>query len=220
MTRVQSIITLAIAACVTYFVIGGILVVLGWFALTNYAIAGGVVGGLASVLGLASLVRPALSQSDLDKIESQSLRQIAETTERINELEASRSEAQEELTSLAIQKDEMKVLVQKASLSLFLQEQRRLYSKKIHEELAGNRVLEAHVSELVKIDRKLSDLNEEIESDPNVDLLKNIVAAAKRDEDLGFELDFDDPFSFGASAVRAISRVLRNALQQLVRRSL
>ena len=72
----------------------------------------------------------------------------------------------------------MELLVQKASLSLFLKEQRTLLFERIKEEIRGNDELLLDLEKLGSIDRKLQALEVEIESDPNVDLLRRVIAEA------------------------------------------
>lgn len=216
MSKVRATVTLLITVCILYFIIGGILALIGWFPADKYAITGGVVGGLASVLGLISLARPGLSQHDLDNIESDSLRKLAETTDKIKELDAARTATKEELDTLELQKQEMELLVQKASLSLFLREHRRLYEKWIQEEIQQNRELQRQLHELVAIDQKLDALNEEIESDPNVDLVKEIIISAKKSPD-----EIDESFAdFGlltGSIMRALAVLARDLPRAMAR---
>jgi len=170
-----------IVACLLYFLAGGGLAWAGWFPTEKYIVIGGIVGGLASVLGLFSLARPPLSQEDIAGLEIQSLKRIAETSEEISKLENARNAAQAQIGSLEEQKRQMEFLVQKASLSLFLHEQHRLYEKRTLEELAKNKELTIQLRELSTIEEKLSALDEEIACDPNVDLLKRIIRDASRE---------------------------------------
>jgi hypothetical protein len=165
-------------ACLLYFVGGGIAVLARWLTTERYVAVGGIVGGLASVLGLLSLARRSLNQEDLAGLELQSLRRIADTSEQIKQLELARTEAQQHLGTLEEQKRQMEFLVQKASLSLFLQEQRRLYTKRVLDETSRNKELVETLFELSSIEQKLTALGEEITNDPNVDLLKRVIGAA------------------------------------------
>ena len=166
--------------CLLYFVAGGIATLAGWLPTQAYLSMAGVVGGLASVLGLIALARPGLRQTDLEDLELQSLRKLADASDEIKQLERARLATKQEIDTLEARRREMEFLVRKASLSLFLQEQHRLYSKRIVEELAKNKDLEANLQELRGIDEKLTALDEEIEKDPNVDLLKDTIEAARR----------------------------------------
>lgn len=168
-----------IAACFLYYILGGIALWAGWLASDKYSLFAGIVGGIASVISLVSLARPSLNSEDLDTLEMQSLKRILETSEEIKKLEVARNATQQQIGSLEQQKRQMEFLVQKASLSLFLQEQHRLYEKRIQEEIGRNKELGASLAEIATIDQKIRVLNEEINADPNVDLLLRIIEAAK-----------------------------------------
>lgn len=191
--RFRALVTILVAAAILYFTIGGVTVWVGWFTVEWYALCGGIVGSIASTLGLVSLSRPSLRQEDLEGIQLDSLQKIAEASKEISELESKRESelnrleeakvlTHEQIQSLEEQKSRMEVLVQRASLSLFLQEQHRLYSERIAEAISKSSSLKSHLDELERIGRKLNALNDEIETDPHVDLLKSVVASAKEDE--------------------------------------
>ncbi len=180
-SRFRVTIATLIVACLFYFVGGGIAVWAGWLTTDRYVLIGGIVGGLASVLGMLSLARPSLSQEDLAGLELQSLKRIAETSEEIKKLEVARLATQQQIGTLEAQKRQMEFLVQKASLSLFLQEQQRLYEKRVLEEVARNKDLAGSLAELASIRQKLTALEEEIAQDPNVELLQRVIKAAKRE---------------------------------------
>lgn len=213
-STLRAVVILLIACAVLYFVIGGAFAWFGWFPVHIYAFIGGIVGSLTSTVGLISLTRPGFSQADLDYIEIQSLKKIAETSEEIKNLEEARAVTKEQIESL----EDQKLLVQKASLCLFLQEQRRIYARRIQEEISKNEVLESNISELNSIDKKLEALNEQIENDPNVDLLKTMITAARKLPE-GVESDFSEfpPFSRVLFLVeREIAKSIRNLLKKRV----
>ena len=116
-----------VVLCVLYFIVGGVATLLGFLEAQKYTLFAGIVGGLASVLGLIALARPSLQQADLEDLELQSLRKLAAASEEITQLERARLARKQEIDSLEARRREMEFLVQKASLSLFLQEQHRLY---------------------------------------------------------------------------------------------
>jgi hypothetical protein len=180
-SKLRVAITMLITFCVLYFIVGGLLTVFKLIQPATYAIIGGIVGGFASVLGLLSLARPPLSQSDINQIEIDSLKKITEASEEIKTLEKTRAATEQELDTLEERKRQMEFLVQKASLSLFLQEQGKLYEKRIQEQLSNNKELAFQLSELSTIDTKLDALNEEIDRDPNVNILKGIIESVKKE---------------------------------------
>ena len=125
------------------------------------------------------------------------LRRIADTSEQVKQLELARAETLEEIGTLETQKRQMEFLVQKASLVLFLQEQHRLYEKRVQDELAQNKGLMDSISELVSIEQKLAALEEEIARDPNVpnaELLERVIEAARSRAKSEIALSIDSPF--------------------------
>ena len=178
--RLRRLAGVLILMCLLYFSVGGIFVWLDLFALSTYLTVAGGVGALASVLGLLSLARPSIVHSDFADVDAQVLKRLGETAEEVLELEKARSQAERELNTLELQKKEMKVLVQNASLSLFLEEQRKLYEQRIAGVVRDNPELDRYLAELSGIDEKLVVLNRPIESDdPRVALLNEVVVAVR-----------------------------------------
>jgi hypothetical protein len=105
-----------ILGCIAYFVLGWGAVYFEWLPKDTYLTYAGIVGGLASVLGLLAFTRPTLTNSDLRELELNSLKSIAETTEELQQMEQQRTQTREEIASLDTKKKEMELLVKKASL--------------------------------------------------------------------------------------------------------
>lgn len=79
----------------------------------------------------------------------------------------------------------MEFLVKKASLSLFLQEQIERNQKMVTDKIVSDPELKKLLEEITPLKEKLRQLEQEIKSDPNVDLLEEIISIGKRDyEDL------------------------------------
>ncbi|MCH7729498.1 MAG: hypothetical protein IH991_23935 [Planctomycetes bacterium] len=230
----RSIAVILIALAVLYFAVGAVLVWYEWLAVESYALAGGIVGSLASILGLLSLSRPSLQQSDLEQLDTQSLRSIADATEELRSLEEARSTeltrlhrtkviTRKEIDALHQQKEQMRLSVEKASLTLFLQHQRKDHERRVVQELEKAKRLLEHLTELSEIDTKLNALQAEIESDPNVDLLKTIMATAQKTKPQASTIDsvIDDlppltrSFAFVfREIVRAMATIMRVVLKK------
>lgn len=208
-SRSRAIVGTLIVVCVLYFLGGGVGFLLGWVPLTTYTSIGGIVGGFASVLGLVSLAKRPLSVADIKEVELESLRSLAETTERLEKLKEDRVATQEELRSLEDQKEQMGLLVRKASLSLFLQEQRNLYEQKVLEQIESNHELKTFLSELADIDNRMQALGEEIEQDPNVSLLEEIVESARK-KAAEIRVDFSEYPPFTRAILQLTSDTLRS----------
>lgn len=171
-----------ILLCIVYFLGGWIAVHYGWFENETYYSYAGIVGGLASVVGLLSFTRPTISHSDLKALELDSLKSITDTSEKLQELERKRAEKEGEIEDLDLKKQEMELLVRKASLALFLKERYEHHQKFILNRIEDDQDLSDSLAEAQDISQKLSALDEEIEADPNVSVLKDIMSAASRRE--------------------------------------
>jgi hypothetical protein len=176
----KKLFVILIVSCFLYFVGGSILLWIDWLTKDQFLTIGGIVGSLASILGLFSLIRPAISRTDIQNIEIESLRKIVETSDEVQRLEQKRTMTRQEIEDLSLKKAEMEFLVRKASLSLFLEEQRKLYERRIREEIERNTEFNSNLMELSNIDKKLDALNVEIEKDPNVELMLQIIKSATK----------------------------------------
>lgn len=214
MRRVFAIIILL---CIAYFLGGWIAVHFELLNKETYFSLAGVVGGLASVVGLFSFTKPALTKTDLQEIEIDSIKSIAKTTDELNELEEKREKTQEELGDLRLQKKEMELLVKKASLALFLKEQHTHHEEKVLSEISENKELNEHLSEIAEIKTKLEALEEEVESDQNVELLREIMDSASRKQPT-LEEAIDDLPPITRSLfvlVREFAKALNNTLNAI-----
>ncbi|MBD8877444.1 hypothetical protein [Roseibium polysiphoniae] len=181
MKKISAII---IIICLIYFVVGFAAVQFSIVSNDFYLKYAGVVGGLASVIGLISFTRPGITTDDLQKIEAESLRSIAETTDKIEKLEIKRATTKDEIDSLDQRKKEMELLVKKASMSLFLKEQVDYYEKKISIHIEKNPDLKNSIENIHDAQLKLSNLNEEIDSHPNAELLHEVIESSQNKRSL------------------------------------
>lgn len=168
-------ILLLLPLCILYFLVGAILMWTNVIEQQTYLAGAGIVGAVASVLGLFSLVRPVLSRTDIENIEAESLQKLGEVSAEIRRLEEARSETATQINDLEAQKREMELLVRKASMSLFLKEQYEHHRKALVDHLAKEPKLANQLSELAAVEKKLDALEEEIEKDENVELLRRII---------------------------------------------
>ena len=75
-----------VGLCLLYFLGGWASVHLGWLAQDDYFLYAGIVGAVASVVGLISFIRPPPSRINLKDLELESLQSITAMTERIQTL--------------------------------------------------------------------------------------------------------------------------------------
>lgn len=149
-------------------------------------------GGLASVVGLLSFVRPRITRTDIQELEVESLKKISRAAEELEKYKSERNAAEQELARLALQKEEMEFLVKKASLSLFLKDQLKAVHRGIAAILDDNKELARLISEYDQLVEKLVALGEEIERDKNVELLREVLKSATQSRQ-GYEISID-PF--------------------------
>lgn len=206
-----------ILMCMVYFIGGWIAVKFELVTRDDYFAYAGIVGGLASVAGLFALTRPALSKSDVQAIELDALRSMTETAAQLQTLEAARSKTKQEIGGLEIKKQEMELLVKKASLALFLKEQHAHHERQVLIEIEKNTQLKEHIEKAQAAAEKLVALNEEIEGNPNVFQLKEIIASASRKEISGNDLLvlFPFPFDYISHTLKLFQRAFKELFSPL-----
>lgn len=176
---------------ILYFVLGFVAVLLGWFPKETYLNLSGIMGGLASVCGLLAFgISRKISKEDFEDIESSYLKKISQTADKLKEKNDELvnkakqiNNTEEELRKLEIRKGEMEFLVKKASLSLFIQDQLDRNQKRILELVDSNPELKRLLDENEPLKKRLLKLTQEIKTDPNVELLNDIITSARREKE-------------------------------------
>ncbi len=182
----RKIFAIIILLSICYFLGGWIAVQYGVLEKEVYFSFAGIVGALASITGLLSFLNPPLTKSDLKELELEQLKSLTKTSEELVDLENARTNTRAEIDELKFKKQEMEVLVKKASMSLFLQEEHDKHEKGIIDHVKSNETLKNNIDKIVEIKEKLSALDEEIESSPHVELLISIISSA-REKRLGYD---------------------------------
>lgn len=175
----KKILIVLVSIVLLFFIVGYIAVLYFSFNLQLYLTIATISGGIASVLGLLSLSRPALTTNDIQSFEVQSLKKISEIAQEIEDAKTKSAQTKEEIAKLAEQKEEMQILVRKASLSLFLHDQIDKHQSQILNILESNKELTTLLKEYDQLSEKLLALDEEINTDKNVDMLRSIVRDAR-----------------------------------------
>lgn len=209
---------LLIVACLGYLVLGRVAVSWHWMTDAQYQGSAVIVGGIASVLGLLSLLRRRLTQADVQQVEVETLKQLVATSEELGRLEATRATTRQELGDLESRKQEMELLVRKASLTLFLRDQRDRCTADIQEALVVNPHLVEALDLLASTDEKLHAPNEEIAGDRNVELLTEVLRDARHPASRAEVLARALPFPFGEIAELFLPPA-GSPLRRLLRRS-
>jgi hypothetical protein len=211
----RKVYALIILVCMVYFIGGWIAVKFDFVTRDDYFAYAGIVGGFASVAGLLALTRPPITQSDFKAVELETLRSMIETAEQLKHLQTARTKTEQEIDNLEVKKKEMELLVKKASLALFLKEQYSYHERQVLEEIAKNQHLKLSLESATESAAKIAALDEEIESDPNVKQLRQIIQTATRREPT-----FDEALNDLSPISRALFilvRAMNRAIVDLVR---
>lgn len=203
----KSIAATTILVFFSYSLIGIALVLFKKMDFENFITWFGILGGVVSVVSLLSFFQQSTTKEDLKELQLDTLREIADSSRKLESVEEARQAAEKDINTLEIQRQQMEVLIKKASLSLFLQEQYKLYETKIIEELKSNYELSEKLKKLLDIESQLEALDQQISKDENVNLLKEIIREVKRKEDSRSRLTID----FGSPILNISYKVLENA---------
>ncbi|MBI3727041.1 MAG: hypothetical protein HY254_01765 [Burkholderiales bacterium] len=179
---VRKLYVVLIVLSLIYFAFGWVATKFDLVTREEYFAYVGLVGSLGTVAGLLALTRPTISQSDFKSVEIETLKSVTETVEQLSLLQSASAKTRQELDGLEVKKKEMELLVKKASLALFLKEQYSFYERQVIEEIEKNDRLSKALLNASECASKVLALNEEIEIDPNVNQLKEIISAASRRE--------------------------------------
>lgn len=175
----KKILLIIVSLVVLFFIIGFIAVLLKWIDLQLYLLISTISGGVASVLGLLNLLRPALTPNDIQSLEVQALKKISEIAQEIEDAKTKSFQTKEEIAKLAEQKEEMQILVRKASLSLYLHDQILKHRDQILHIIKSNKDLALLLKGYEQISEKLIALDEEIRTDKNLKMLIEIEKMAR-----------------------------------------
>ena len=187
----KKIVVVVVIFSILYFAGGFIATLLGLWQKDTYLTYSAIIGSVASVCGLLSfgIVRK-ITNEDFENVEIGYLKKVSEAADELKQKKEeivsksqALSETEKEIKKLEIKKQEMEFLVKKASLSLFLQDQIERNQKSVEEKIESDPELKKLLAEIVPLKEKLTRLEQEIKSDPNVDLLEEIISAGKSEYD-------------------------------------
>lgn len=166
---------------IAYFMGGGVLASLEMINANAYVQTLGIAGGIASIAGLLAFFQPRLTTADVQAVGGEALTRMAiaaeELRERMDQLHAKK----QELESLEEQRKELELLVRRASMGIFLESRIRITRERILQIISGAPELSVLLNELGELEERHDALGLEIESDPNVDVLKEVILSARSD---------------------------------------
>ncbi len=180
---------LFVTLSILYLIGGGVSAFIGKLDTQFYYNSFAIIAGLASILGLIAFVIPKLSKKDIEEVGIEYFKNVVEASDELKKRETeliskekALSSKERELKELEIKKQEMELLVKKASMNLFLKDQFERKTNRVKEIIDENNELKKSVEELAKLQTRLIALDEEIASDPNVDILNEIITKQSQKE--------------------------------------
>lgn len=191
--KIFAILTVSIA--MIFFLVGGALCWQGIFPVESYAITAGIVGSLASTVGLLGFAAPRLTSNDFQIVESELLEKLAEATKELNEYQSKISGDKEQIAQLQQDKREIEFLVRQASFKIFLEEKIRNLSYEIEQKILSDQILSEYLIQYSKTKNQIIKLEGEIAASEKAELIYEIVGKIKPDnrriyiEFFGIKLD-------------------------------
>lgn len=154
------------------FFLGGFMAVkLGWLSEGAYLTIATIAGGAASLIGVLSLARPSITTEDLEAVELEALGRVSQLTKELEEAKVAQAKTKGELEQLELQRAQMEASVRTAAMELFLREKIARQKVRLTEKLFADPELVKLIDALRTDYEQLNLLADEIEQDPNVQLL-------------------------------------------------
>ena len=170
-------------ACL-YFIVGFIAISMNYWEKEEYFNLSAIIGGIASVSGLLSLVISGVKRKDIEQIGIDYLKDVIKASDELKEKEkelikkaADLSKKEKELRQLDIRKKELEYLVQKSSMILFLKDQHNRTKERIIE-IINTKELKKHYDQLENIELQIQALDTEINRSKEVEFLKKVIKEA------------------------------------------
>lgn len=170
---------LTILLTAIFFVVGWWPVQKGWLTQEQYLAASGIVGGIASIIGLLGLVRSPLTRRDFENVEWESVVKAAQSAQELQELETKKAKASDEIQQLSRTREELADLVKKASAVLFLREELDRSSQKLVAFVSKHKDLKKDLEDYRENSRRLRTLAEEIKQHPDAELIAEVMLRAR-----------------------------------------
>lgn len=165
----RKIIKLAVLFALIYFIVGFILAksgLLSFFTYQVYIEYSSIVGGTASVFGLLALGIPALTTKDLRELELDSFKEVVSLAEDMKKADNELLKRSSEIDQLEQKKKRMELLMQKACISIHLNDKYKTNTEQLVKIYRENK----------NIERNLISLGDEIEQSGDQQLIKEIMS--------------------------------------------
>jgi hypothetical protein len=170
-----------IALTLAFFAVGAVLAYFGQFNAETYIVVTGIVGSVASVIGLVALGAARLTADDVRSVEADLLKGIAEQVQAAKEYEEKLATNREEISRLERERVEIELIVRQASLKLFMEERLRYIAMEIEKRIAADVALENLLSNYNESLARVKELDGQITVSDRADTVRKILGEVRGD---------------------------------------
>jgi hypothetical protein len=210
-----------------YFVVGGVLVQLGWFDEKLFTFTTTIVGGVVGFIGLGSLVqRPAVTATDMRNVEVELVQDLADTMAQLKEYEARISTNKQEVDRLQRERTEIELVVRQTSLKVFMEERLKNLSSEIEDRVRYDDRLFDLMRQYEETKSLITQVEGQIEESGKAELIGEILGgiaqqnelAAIHVEVLGVRIDVTPFVELAKEVADMYARPFRRLYQGRMRR--
>lgn len=163
-----------ISMIAVFFIVGGIGAYFQFVDLNKYSLFAGILGSIASIMGLISFTTPRLKAADLKEVGTELVSEVANASAQVHALEEKIQQNKTEITQLELKKAEIELLVRKAATKIFLEERLKAVGLEIADYVGNDKKLTGLLETYNAILRSAKTIDEEITSDERVDLINHV----------------------------------------------
>jgi hypothetical protein len=172
----NTVVRITVLLTALFLAVGGFCAWRGWLDTNTYIVLAGLIGSVASVIGLIGLAAPRITAQDVRDVEADLLKDLSDTIRSVRDYEAKASASRMEIDRLAQERAEIVLLVRQASLKAFMEERLRYIALELDKKIDADITLKELLSEYkLSLDR-VSEINANIERSERADLIQRVLA--------------------------------------------
>jgi hypothetical protein len=201
-----------------FFAFGALLAWRGTLETATYILVTGVIGSVASVIGLIALSTPRLTTKDLRGVETELFNTVAEQLKAAKDSEEKLATNKEELSKLQRERSEIELLVRQASLKVFYEERLRNIAAELENRLTRDEMLTRLFDEYNEVLERVQELNATISQSPRADLINAILGDVRKNETekhrelnvrfMGVEIDIYPAIKASEKMISSLARII------------
>jgi hypothetical protein len=171
----KAVVRVTVLLFALYFAVGGFCAWRGWLDANAYIILTGLIGSIASVIGLIALASPRLTAKDVRDVEADLFKELSDTIQSVKNYEAQALAGRKEIDRLAQERAEIELLVRQASLKAFMEERLGYIALEIEKQINSNSTLILLLNEYTSALDRVTEINGTIERSERADLIQRVL---------------------------------------------